>query len=212
MQESRGFLFLRPEIGNSMIIYLASGSPRRRELLSQIGLEIKIRVSDVDETTDIVNPAKVVETLSRRKAEDVFDLLIKQEKDDFLVIGSDTVVAINGKILGKPVDEEDAYNMLSSLSGHTHEVYTGVSVFVRKDGQLYDITFHEMTVVSMFEMSDKQIKEYIETKEPMDKAGAYGIQGRAAAYIKGIDGDYNNVVGLPLGRLYQELCKLECVE
>jgi len=195
-----------------MIIYLASGSPRRRELLSQIGLEIKIRVSDVDETTDIVNPAKVVETLSRRKAEDVFDLLIKQEKDDFLVIGADTVVAINGKILGKPVDEEDAYNMLSSLSGHTHEVYTGVSVFVRKDGQLYDITFHEMTVVSMFEMSDKQIKEYIETKEPMDKAGAYGIQGRAAAYIKGIDGDYNNVVGLPLGRLYQELCKLECVE
>lgn len=192
-----------------MIVYLASGSPRRRELMSQIGIDIKVIVSDVDESIDITDPALVVEELSNRKASDVFETLLLQEKEDFCVIGADTVVAIDNTILGKPVDTEDAFNMIKRLSGNTHAVYTGVTICALVDDQRIKKTFHEKTLVSMYEISDEQIKTYIATGEPMDKAGAYGIQGRAAAFMREIHGDYNNVVGLPTGRLFSELCKLQ---
>ena len=184
-----------------MKIYLASGSPRRRELLTQIGIEYEVLVSRADEDCDISDPAGLVEELSKRKALAVVDKIKAAGEKDFLVIGADTVVALNGKILGKPADKEDAVRMLTALSGNTHDVFTGVTV-VRGD----DIkTFHEQTEVEFCEMSENEIEEYVATGDPLDKAGAYGIQGFCARYIKGIKGDYNNVVGLPVGRLYQEL-------
>ena len=187
-----------------MKTYLASGSPRRRELLTQIGIEYEVLVSEADEDCDITDPAGLVEELSKRKALAVAEKLKASGEKDFIVIGADTVVALKGKILGKPADKDDAVKMLKALSGNTHDVYTGVSV-IRED----DInTFHEQTEVEFFEMSDKEIEEYVATGDPLDKAGAYGIQGFCARYIRGIRGDYNNVVGLPIGRLYQELKKL----
>lgn len=131
------------------------------------------------------------------------------EKQDILVIGADTVVANEGQILGKPKDEEDAKRMLSSLAGHTHSVYTGVTcVFISADGRCGEHSFYEKTDVTMYQMSDEEIQRYVASGEPMDKAGAYAIQGRCAIFVKEIQGDYNNVVGLPIARLYQELLAL----
>jgi septum formation protein len=188
-----------------MKTYLASASPRRKELLAQIGIEFEIKVSDADEKSDITDPAKLVEELSRRKAFAVVDELKKEGREDFRVIGADTVVALEGKILGKPKDKDAAVGMLKSLSGKSHDVFTGVTV-VYDDGKMK--TFHERTVVSFYEMTDEEIKEYVESGDPLDKAGSYGIQGFCARYISGIRGDYNNVVGLPIGRLYQEIKKI----
>ena len=128
---------------------------------------------------------------------------------DILVIGADTVVAYEGNILGKPKDEEDAKHMLSMLSGNTHSVFTGVTlVLMDKTGRAGELVFFEKTDVTMHTMTESEIERYIATGEPMDKAGAYGIQGKCAIYIEKIDGDYNNVVGLPISRLYQELKKI----
>ena len=188
-----------------MKIILASASPRRRELLTQIGLEFQVVVSNVEEKVTATAPAAVVEELSAQKAEGVLQMLREQaqEEQDSLVIGSDTIVAVDGQILGKPKDAEDAKRMLRMLQGRAHEVYTGVTVL--RVGTEERRTFHEETKVIFFSMTEEDIETYVATNDPLDKAGAYGIQGFCARYIQGIEGDYNNVVGLPVGRLYQEI-------
>ncbi len=189
-----------------MKIILASASPRRRELLKQIGLDFEVRVSDVEEkvTTDI--PHLVVEELSAQKAAAVMKEVTDESLEEIVVIGADTIVACDGKILGKPKDEGQAVEMLKMLQGRAHQVYTGVTL-LRRTGKssVEKKTFHEETSVFFYPMSEKEIRSYVATKDPLDKAGAYGIQGLCARYIREIKGDYNNVVGLPVGRLFQEL-------
>ena len=160
-----------------------------------------------------------MEELSAQKAEAVWGWMHLQtdadslEKiaatQDYIVIGADTVVACDGKILGKPGTVENAVAMLRMLQGREHEVYTGVTILSSKNGEQRKLTFHEKTAVHFSPMSEEEIREYVATGDPMDKAGAYGIQGFCARYIRGIEGDYNNVVGLPVGRVYQELRRLQ---
>lgn len=183
-------------------IILASASPRRRELLTQIGLDFEVVVSETEEKITSTEPAKVVEELSAQKAAAVWEKLAQNRN---IVIGADTVVACDGKILGKPMDTENAACMLRMLQGRAHEVYTGVTILYEEDGVKKALTFHEKTTVHFCPMTEEQIREYVATGDPMDKAGSYGIQGICARYIRGIEGDYNNVVGLPAGRVYQEL-------
>ena len=190
-----------------MRIILASGSPRRRELLEQIGLKFEVMVSHTEEESDIESPGKLVEALSRQKAEAVLSML--PSKEEVLVIGADTVVARKGNVLGKPKSRKAAVKMLSKLSGKAHQVYTGVTLLYRPEGtgspaKVQRKTFYEMTKVRFFSLTAEEIEAYVETGDPMDKAGAYGIQGVFAKFVRGIEGDYNNVVGLPVGRLYQE--------
>lgn len=204
-------------------IILASASPRRRELLTQIGLDFDVVVSETEEKINSTEPAEVVEELSAQKAEAVWEKLAvsgvfdPEQKSgeatmtDTLVLGADTVVACDGKILGKPADSEAAAAMLTMLQGRGHEVYTGVTILYEENGERKTLTFHEKTTVRFYPMTDAQIREYVATGDPMDKAGAYGIQGFCARYIRGIEGDYNNVVGLPVGRVYQELHGLRLV-
>ncbi len=178
------------------MIILASQSPRRRELLKYITEDFEVKVSDVDETLpEGIPPKEAVEYLSYIKA-----LPFRNEKD--IVIGADTVVAIDNQILGKPADESDAGRMLKMLSGRTHSVFTGVTVL---KGEHRD-TFSVETKVTFFELRDKEIDRYIATKEPMDKAGAYGIQGYGSLLVKSINGDYFNVVGLPISELNRHIC------
>lgn len=200
-------------------IVLASASPRRRELLLQIGIPFTVLTSACEEKINSAIPSDVVCELSRQKAEDVFRKLAEgalpaekevSAKEEFLVIGADTIVAFGGRILGKPENEKQAVKMLTELSGNTHEVYTGVTFCYKDKGKEKVHTFFEKTEVTFYPMSRQEIEAYVATKDPMDKAGAYGIQGQCAAYIKEIRGDYNNVVGLPVGRLYQEL--KECLQ
>ena len=195
---------------NQMKIVLASASPRRRELLEQIGLAFEVSVSHVEEKTIAVEPGLVVEELSRQKAEAVLETLTCTE--DVLVIGADTVVSADGRILGKPSGEKDAVRMLERLSGRSHEVYTGVTLLYRTGGmsaaQVRQRIFHEMTKVDFYPMTQQEIADYVASGDCLDKAGAYGIQGLCARYIRGIEGDYHNVVGLPVGRLYQEMKEL----
>lgn len=169
------------------MLILASNSPRRKELLGMLGYEFIVLPSDCDESTSIENPKKLVKELSYRKA-----FAVKRDNND-TVIGSDTVVAIGKKILGKPKNKADAYNMLKLLSGKTHTVYTGVTVLNDKQA----ITDCISCRVTFKKMTDKEIKAYIETNEPMDKAGAYGIQCRGSAFVKAVRGDYFAVVGFP---------------
>ena len=198
-------------------IILASQSPRRKELLEQIGLEFEICPAKGEEIITKTIPEEVVMELSKQKAEEVAAMVSsfgEQHKEittpsDILVIGADTVVAYDGKILGKPVDEADAKRMLTMLSGNTHSVFTGVTlVLIDKSGRAGELVFYEKTDVKMHDMTEIEIDRYIATGEPMDKAGSYGIQGKCAIYIEKIDGDYNNVVGLPITRIYQELKKI----
>lgn len=192
-------------------IILASASPRRKKLLEQIGITCEVIPSDREEVSDQTMPQEIVQQLSFRKAEDIFEKLFPQGADErteelTVVIGADTVVSLEGHVMGKPADEADACRMLSGLQGNTHQVYTGVTLFWKQGKTPCGYhTFFEKTDVSMYPMSREAIAAYIATGEPMDKAGAYGIQGKCAAYIRSICGDYNNVVGLPVGRLYQEL-------
>ena len=195
-------------------IILASASPRRKALLEQIGMEFEICPAKGEEVITESRPDAVVSELSRQKAEEVAAGVLtynEQHPDlatpqDILVIGADTVVAYGDEILGKPKDEEDAKRMLTLLQGNTHSVYTGITlVFIDKSGRTGEYCFFEKPDVTMYPMDEDEINRYIATGEPMDKAGSYGIQGRCAIYIKQIEGDYNNVVGLPVARLYQEL-------
>ncbi len=191
-----------------MKIYLASASPRRKELLRQVGISFKVVPSDVEERITKERPDEVVEELSYQKAVDVCGRLTAEGKNDFVVIGADTVVSAWGKILGKPADKADAARMLKNLQGGSHQVYTGVTIAWKyQDMPPMYATFSECTDVTMYAMTDEEIRAYVDSGEPMDKAGAYAIQGLCAAHIQGICGDYNNVVGLPVGRLCQELKK-----
>lgn len=182
-------------------IILASASPRRRELLEQGGIPFTVIPSQAEEKITTEQPGQAVEELSYLKCSDIYE----ESLGDVLVIGADTVVASEGKILGKPSSQKDAVKMLQSLQGREHEVYTGVTIMAREGNENRKKTFHEKTKVVFYPMSDEEIRSYVNTGEPMDKAGAYGIQGKSAVFIKEISGDYNNVVGLPLARLYQEL-------
>lgn len=178
-----------------MGIILASQSPRRRELLGQMGLRgFQVISPDVDEHVEgNPSPAALVEELSLRKAR-----AVAEEADgDDLIIAADTVVALDGAVLGKPADERDAFSMLSALSGNRHMVYTGVTVLRGERA----VTCHEETRVTFRELEPDEISSYIRTGEPMDKAGAYGIQGLGALLVSGLEGDYFNVMGLPVYRL-----------
>lgn len=190
-----------------MKFILASASPRRKELLEQIGLEFEIVPACGREETAFTKPEEIVTDLSRQKAEEAAQK-ITDRKEPLAVIGADTVVALDGEILGKPKDEADAYRMLSMLNGRSHKVYTGVTLLLCGQGTKQSRSFYEETEVVMYPMSEAERQWYIATKEPFDKAGGYGIQGRCAVFIKEIHGDYNNVVGLPAARVYQELKRL----
>ncbi len=204
-----------------MRIVLASASPRRREILEQIGIKYDVCVSEVDEHSIERDPKKLVMLLSERKAMAVLKALesgksgldVDPETESFCVIGCDTLVYQekgNG-ILGKPHSEAEAFEMLSALQGGVHEVYSGVTILVSGLKTPVKRSFWERTAVHFSEMTDEEILEYIKTGDPMDKAGAYGIQGFCARYIDGIEGDYLNVVGLPASHLYKELKSLGIV-
>ncbi len=187
-------------------LILASGSPRRKEILEKAGFDFEIRVSDVDEGIEFGTPADLVEKLSLIKAKDVANL-VKAEGKHGLVIGADTVVALDGLVYGKPKDKEEAFEMLKSLRGRAHSVFTGVSLVDAISGRR--MTFHDETKVFFKNPSDEELKAYIEGGEPMDKAGAYAIQGEGAFLIERIKGDYLNVVGLPLDKLKENLSLFE---
>ena len=196
-----------------MKIILASASPRRKELLKQIGLSFKTMPSGTEEVITKETPEEIVEELSYQKAVDICGKLAETLKEDFVVIGADTVVSCWGRVMGKPKDKEEAFRMLWELQGKSHQVYTGVTLAWKyKEEPAMFYTFHECTDVTTFPMTEEEIERYIDSGEPMDKAGAYAIQGQFAAYIQGICGDYANVVGLPVGRVYQELKQRNLVE
>lgn len=200
---------------NKTKIILASQSPRRCELMKQAGFDFEIIKSDKEETFFGTIPSEIVKQLSFQKADDVFNKLFKHmdlslmayEDLSLMVIGSDTIVSKDEKIMGKPKTREEAFSMIHSIQGTTHQVYTGVTLIIYdfNDKQKSVHSFFECTDVTLYPMSDEEINQYISTGDCYDKAGGYGIQGQFALYIQGIKGDYNNVVGLPIARLYQEL-------
>lgn len=182
-------------------VVLASASPRREELLRQIGIVPEIIPSEIEEKVTEQEPERVVTELSRQKAEEVAARIDVTEDKRTVVIGSDTVVYADGEILGKPAGREDAARMLRMLQGGSHYVYTGVTLIAGGRRRSFAVG----TRVDVYPMTEMEIEAYIDCKESMDKAGAYGIQGRFAAHIRGLDGSYTNVMGLPVGRVYQEL-------
>lgn len=190
---------------------LASGSPRRKDLLEQMGISFEISAAHGEEIITKKLPWEIVEELSLQKATEVADRFVKEQgvTQQTVVIGADTIVALRDEIMGKPENEEKAKEMLHKLQNDTHQVYTGVTLVIMTEEGRQVVTFHEKTDVIMYPMTKKQIEAYVATGEPMDKAGAYAIQGKCAAYVKGICGEYNNVVGLPVARLMQELFKLD---
>ncbi len=184
-------------ISMDMQIVLASSSPRRQDLLRQVGVHFKVRVADVDEKQITVkNPVEKVRQLALLKGRNV-----SIEHDNEIIIAADTVVSFEKQVFEKPETKKEAYDMIHALSGTTHEVYTGVSM--RSVEQ--EKTFVEKTIVEFWPLKDEDIKRYVQTDEPYDKAGAYGIQSYGAIFVKGITGDYYNVVGLPISRVVREL-------
>lgn len=180
-------------------IILASSSPRRKELLAQLGLPFEVITKNVDETlNDQGSLRDEIEALSFKKALAVFS-----EHKDAIVIGADTLVTIDGLRLGKPKNEDEAKDMLKRLSGKTHDVITAVSIISPKSSE----TFSTVSMVTFYPLSDQEISGYIKTGEPMDKAGAYAIQGIGARYIKGIVGDYYAIMGLPIAEVYHRIIK-----
>ncbi|MBR5321362.1 MAG: septum formation protein Maf [Clostridia bacterium] len=178
-----------------MKLVLASKSPRRSEILKNAGYDFEIRVADADETIpDGTKPEDAVVFLAARKA------MAVNRADDETVLGADTIVVLNNRILGKPKDREDAFNMLKSLSGRVHSVFTGVCII--ENGK--SMTFAEETQVEFLPLSDEDIYKYIDTNDCYDKAGAYGIQGYASKFIRRISGDYFNVVGLPISAIFEK--------
>ena len=194
-------------------IILGSASPRRRELLAQIGADFEVRVSNKEEVYHSNVPEEIVKELALMKAENVAEELAEENPagavKSTVVIGADTIVVLDGKILGKPADEADAVRMLNSLQGRRHDVYTGVAVLdYDENGEKHVYNYSVGTAVHVNGMTDEEIRAYVKTKDPLDKAGAYGIQGRFAAHIDRIEGDYYNVVGLPVSRVYRTLREL----
>ncbi len=186
-----------------MELILASASPRRKELLEKIGLPFTVQPAKGEERITQKSPAAVVMELSRQKAEEI----AAAQTEDCIIIGADTVVAKGEKIMGKPKDAADAKQMLRSIADDCHQVYTGVTL-IRTGAHPQSVTFQEKTDVFLYPISDAELDAYIASGDPMDKAGAYGIQGDFAIYVKRIAGDYYNVVGLPIGRVYQELKRM----
>ena len=183
-------------------IILASESPRRQALLHQIGMDFTVIISGVDEGISIdLPPNKLAEHFAREKAHAVAVNYPNQ-----LVIGADTIVVFDGQIFGKPKDREDSFNMLSTLSGNTHQVITGVTLKLLDKN--FDETFHETTNVTFNTLSDRDINYYIDTYNPFDKAGSYGIQDWFAVFVKHIDGCFYNVMGLPLANFWEHINKL----
>lgn len=187
------------------VIILASGSPRRKELLGMICQDFSVIVSDCEEIVSSTEPEEVTIELSKQKAQ-----AVAVGRAGAVVIGADTVVSIGGEILGKPKDREDACRMLCLLSGKTHRVSTGVTLLqTGPDADVrWESSFAETTLVHVAPLSERELRSYLDTDEPYDKAGAYGIQGMFGKFISGIEGDYNNVVGLPVHRLYEEWKKM----
>ena len=178
---------------------VASNSPRRRELLSLAGYEFEVIPSDADETLEAdISAETAVKELAKRKA-----LSVSAQSKGAVVLGCDTVVSLGGKILGKPRSEEEAFAMLRSLSGREHEVFTGVYITDKEKSE----NFVTCTKVEFYELSDETIRSYIATGEPMDKAGAYGIQGFGSVLVKKINGDYFTVMGLPLNECARSLAR-----
>lgn len=178
-------------------LVLASQSPRRRELVTFLGIPFSVESPTSNEDLDTaLTIEQQIEDLAHRKAKSVFE-----GSQDNIVLGSDTVVVLDGKVLGKPKDEEDACSMLRSLSGRTHEVITGVALISSNLERVFSVK----ATVTFFDLSDEEIKNYVATKDPMDKAGSYSIQGHAALFVESIVGDYYTIMGLPISRVYQEL-------
>lgn len=185
-------------------IILASASPRRRELLTWAGVAFTVLPAEGEERITSEVPQEVVEQLSRQKARAVAGQL-KDVGEGTVLIGADTVVSCKGRILGKPSDEEDAVRTLLLLQGKTHQVYTGVTLLVKRKGAWEEHTFSECTQVTVYPVQEETIRAYVRTGDPMDKAGSYAIQGGFGIYVKEIQGDYNNVIGLPVSRLLYEM-------
>ena len=193
-----------------MKIILASKSPRRREILQNLGIEFEIITADTDESSEIREPSELVSCLALRKGEAVARAIENDaenvEKERILVISSDTLVAVDGEILGKPSDLSDAKRMLRKIKGRAHSVYSGIAITELVDGKINkSFASAERTDVYFADMSDGEIELYVNTEKVLDKAGAYAIQGVASAWIEKIDGDYFNVVGLPVRRLFKVL-------
>lgn len=188
-----------------MRIVLASNSPRRKELLNQIFDKFEVIKSDFNED-DIKekNPEKLVKLLSLKKAEEVFHK-VKDNQLELLVIGGDTLVYFDGQVLGKPKNEEDAYNTLKKLQGNKNEVYSAFTIILKKNNEIIKETELSKSIVTMKSMSDEQIKGYIKTGEPMDKAGSYAVQGIGSKFIENIEGSYSSVVGLDVEKLKELL-------
>jgi septum formation protein len=185
------------------MLVLASASPRRKELLTQAGYEFKVVPANIPEDRRLnEDPTVFVTRLAQQKAQAIFGQLSEASAEqEILVLGADTIVVVAQEIFGKPIDPEDAARMLRLLSGRTHQVITGVCLIAREKTEVVAQT----TAVTMRDISDEEIAAYIATKEPMDKAGAYAIQGFAARWIPRIEGCYFNVVGLPLARVARML-------
>jgi len=180
-----------------MHVILASGSPRRRALLDMVGISYEVCAPDIDEMTDKTVPAEIVMDLSLQKA-----ISVAPKYPGNTILSADTIVVIDGRILGKPKTEGEAFSMLKMLSGRTHSVFTGFTLIYPDSSR--DCSFSE-TKVTMFNNSDELIRDYISTGEPMDKAGAYGIQGTGAYLIEKVDGDYGTIVGLPVSIVFRKL-------
>lgn len=193
-------------------VVLASGSPRRKEILTNLGVKFEAVPSGKEEKmSDDIAPSELVKGLAKMKGSDIAEqLTATADKENggepVVVIGSDTVVAYGGKVLGKPKGREGAYDMIKMLAGNTHTVFTGVYIFIRKeDGSEEEVNFSVGTEVDVYPMTEAEINAYIDTPEPYDKAGAYAIQGLFAPYIKGVRGDYYTIVGFPIGSIVHEL-------
>ena len=182
-------------------IILASGSPRRKELLTLAGIPFHIEKSSGPEVSTQTEPGEIVKELSAHKALDV----VQNAPEGVTVLGADTIVWADGEVLGKPESREDARRMLKLLQGKAHSVFTGVTLAVSKGGTILKQSFYSETKVHVHTISDEEIEAYIDTGDPFDKAGAYGIQGPFAVFVDGIEGDYLTVVGLPLAAVYQAL-------
>ncbi len=187
---------------NNIKIILASASPRRKELLTQIGVKFDVMVSDKETDIDSTDPVKACEKQAMQKALDIEEKAELKYREDYIIIAADTIVALEDTILGKPKNREDARLMLEKISGKKHKVYTAVCVFNSRL-QTHK-SFVEETTVEVAELSKEDIDFYLSKDEAYDKAGAYAIQGLFSRYIVGIEGDYYNVMGLPVGRVYRE--------
>ncbi len=182
-------------------LILASGSPRRKELLTAAGFTFEILVSHCEEHYSSVKPCDVVCELALLKARDV----ARKVTEDCIVIGADTIVAVDDTILGKPADPEEAVRMITSFQGRAHQVYTGVALVRMKDGTAEEKYFYECTDVHVVPMTEEEIRAYVETGECMDAAGSYKIQGGFGKYIDRFEGDRDNIIGFPVARFIKEL-------